>query len=312
MESVTVEIDLRLSTPNALSNEHFYTRGNRRRKEKQMVLDTLDATLERIQLNPDDYITVLIKRIGPVPLDDDNLVYSCKTVRDAIADWLNRNDNDPHIRWAYSEGVQRVEAIIPAHGKQPAKMGLRIWVEVSFFLSKEILRKPEIFTARMDPIEDLPCKDDIPPWEHPEPVIKWDTPASKVKVLNRIPRLGGTKMRTPTELVLIHKRHPAVGDYVQSYVEWNIRHGPWRSRGVAFRLEEIPHIVPTLQAFYEANKSRLQPVTLPPIASAPTQTEPLPTPIAPVGGQGGVAEQAHPAQQPLGPDPSRINSSDAS
>jgi hypothetical protein len=33
--------------------------------------------------------------------DGDNLQSGCKAVRDAIAHWIGRNDNDPTVRWYY-------------------------------------------------------------------------------------------------------------------------------------------------------------------------------------------------------------------
>jgi hypothetical protein len=47
--------------------------------------------------------TVTITRIGPKELDGDNLLSSCKAVRDGIADRLGVKDNDPRVTWLYAQ-----------------------------------------------------------------------------------------------------------------------------------------------------------------------------------------------------------------
>jgi len=51
----------------------------------------------------DGEIDVWLVRIAPRVLDDDNLRGALKGVRDAVADWLGRNDNDQHIHWRYAQ-----------------------------------------------------------------------------------------------------------------------------------------------------------------------------------------------------------------
>ena len=48
--------------------------------------------------------TVTLTRISPRPLDaHDNLPSSMKKIVDCIADWLDLNDNDPMVTWAYAQ-----------------------------------------------------------------------------------------------------------------------------------------------------------------------------------------------------------------
>lgn len=48
-------------------------------------------------------VTVLLRRIGPRMLDDDNLVASLKSDRDGIADALGMKDNDKRLVWKYAQ-----------------------------------------------------------------------------------------------------------------------------------------------------------------------------------------------------------------
>lgn len=46
---------------------------------------------------------VVMTRIAPRNLDDDNLRGALKAVRDGVADWLGVKDNDPRVRWQYAQ-----------------------------------------------------------------------------------------------------------------------------------------------------------------------------------------------------------------
>lgn len=46
---------------------------------------------------------VILTRIGPQSMDDDNLRSAFKAVRDGIADRLGIQDNDPRVTWWYSQ-----------------------------------------------------------------------------------------------------------------------------------------------------------------------------------------------------------------
>lgn len=48
-------------------------------------------------------VHVVIIRRGPKPLDDDNLAFAYKGLRDAIAWSLDVDDADPRIKWNYSQ-----------------------------------------------------------------------------------------------------------------------------------------------------------------------------------------------------------------
>lgn len=57
--------------------------------------------------------TVLLARIAPRQLDDDNLRGALKACRDGAADALGVKDNDPRVVWAYDQrkGAPREYAV---------------------------------------------------------------------------------------------------------------------------------------------------------------------------------------------------------
>lgn len=48
-------------------------------------------------------MVVKLTRVAPRELDDDNLVASCKAVRDQIAAELDVDDRDKRIKWEYAQ-----------------------------------------------------------------------------------------------------------------------------------------------------------------------------------------------------------------
>lgn len=58
-------------------------------------------------------VVVTLIRIAARALDDDNLAYSFKAVRDGVADGLGVRDNDPRVTWRYAQAK-------PAKGAPPA------------------------------------------------------------------------------------------------------------------------------------------------------------------------------------------------
>lgn len=58
-------------------------------------------------------LTVLLVRISPRALDDDNLRGALKSTRDAVAGFLGINDRDPRVRWDYTQrtGAVREQAV---------------------------------------------------------------------------------------------------------------------------------------------------------------------------------------------------------
>lgn len=52
---------------------------------------------------PKPPLVVLITRIGPRKLDDDNLASACKYVRDEIARIIGLDDGSPLYTWQYAQ-----------------------------------------------------------------------------------------------------------------------------------------------------------------------------------------------------------------
>lgn len=48
-------------------------------------------------------VTVTLVRVGPRALDDDNLAYAFKAIRDGVADALGVKDHDARVTWAYAQ-----------------------------------------------------------------------------------------------------------------------------------------------------------------------------------------------------------------
>jgi hypothetical protein len=57
--------------------------------------------VQRIPVDPPCVVT--LTRIGPKPLDGDNLQSAFKTVRDQIASLLRVDDADPRVEWRYGQ-----------------------------------------------------------------------------------------------------------------------------------------------------------------------------------------------------------------
>lgn len=72
-------------------------------------------------------LRVLLTRIAPRALDDDNLRGALKAVRDGVADALGVDDRDPGVTWAYAQrrGGKGVYAVEIAVGEREAASGLR-------------------------------------------------------------------------------------------------------------------------------------------------------------------------------------------
>jgi hypothetical protein len=87
--------------------EHPMARHKRVQLEKDHIAWEL-AQHERTHGKPAIPCTVLLMRCGPTNgLDDDNLVSSLKSVRDAVAKWLGVDDRDrQRVRYRYAQRRQ--------------------------------------------------------------------------------------------------------------------------------------------------------------------------------------------------------------
>lgn len=81
--------------------EHWGARKNRRGHQRQTTHDDIKSALSVVPKLP---VTVLLLRMAPRKLDDDNLRGALKAVRDGVADWLGVDDGSPLITWEYGQG----------------------------------------------------------------------------------------------------------------------------------------------------------------------------------------------------------------
>ena len=94
-------IDGLRTVPGMNSREHYMSRFRRVRDEKERVGWELKRLLEK----PPVPCVVTLTRLAPSNgLDDDNLVGSLKSVRDAVADWIGVDDKDrATVRYEYAQ-----------------------------------------------------------------------------------------------------------------------------------------------------------------------------------------------------------------
>jgi len=95
---VKVIVPIRIeSTPNL--RESWQKRSKRAREHKHHTYWALKATRASYMLP----CMVTLTRIAPRTLDSDNNVAGLKSARDGVALWLNADDADPRIEWAYRQ-----------------------------------------------------------------------------------------------------------------------------------------------------------------------------------------------------------------
>ena len=56
-----------------------------------------------VRTRPEPPVTVLLVRVAPRELDDDNATECFKSIRDEIAAWFGVDDADPRITWKYGQ-----------------------------------------------------------------------------------------------------------------------------------------------------------------------------------------------------------------
>lgn len=95
-----VTIPFRLSSPGNGSQKDWRTKAKQRATQRRVVA----AVLRERQPLPSTPVVVTLTRVGPRPLDDDNLAASFKSVRDEVASALGCGDSlkDP-IKWVYEQ-----------------------------------------------------------------------------------------------------------------------------------------------------------------------------------------------------------------
>lgn len=100
MTPITVIIPLR-TAPGQNAREHHMVRAKRVKAERHAIAWAINSKPSPPDGMP---VTVLLTRLAPgMGLDGDNLQGAMKAIRDQVAVWLRRDDNDPSINWQYAQ-----------------------------------------------------------------------------------------------------------------------------------------------------------------------------------------------------------------
>lgn len=106
-----VLIAYKLGSPaNAQRGSSRLVQARRKAQERRLGMLAVSGNRDAVPVLP---VTVTIVRIAPRALDDDNLAYAAKAIRDGVADALGVRDNDPRVSWRYAQEK-------PARGAAPA------------------------------------------------------------------------------------------------------------------------------------------------------------------------------------------------
>lgn len=107
-EAMRVRIPLQLKR-GLNSREHHMARHRRVLKEREAVSWAFKPRSAKAQLaedrgrNPDNRWVVVLTRLSPGRLDDDNLAGAFKAVRDQVADELGLDDGDERLKFLYAQ-----------------------------------------------------------------------------------------------------------------------------------------------------------------------------------------------------------------
>lgn len=77
-----------------------------KKRQRRRVREAMKGTTP-----PRPPMVVIITRLGPRRLDDDNLAASCKYIRDQIAEEVGLDDGSPLYTWVYLQRVSKTCAV---------------------------------------------------------------------------------------------------------------------------------------------------------------------------------------------------------
>jgi hypothetical protein len=93
LASVTVPVR---TVSEANQRDTWFMKAGRAQGQRGAVALSLRAKAGKPPLGP---LHVVLTRLAPGTLDDDNLASSLKACRDGCADWLGIDDRDPRVSW---------------------------------------------------------------------------------------------------------------------------------------------------------------------------------------------------------------------
>lgn len=123
---VTVDVDIRVLSPNALHREYYRTRYQRRRREVQATI----LAFRGVALPPGPWVVRFV-RVGVNLFDSDAVPFACKTIRDTVAHLLGVTDGptDDRVHWRYGQAKARHPVVTRVGGR--TKTTFRSWVRVT-------------------------------------------------------------------------------------------------------------------------------------------------------------------------------------
>lgn len=79
--------------------EHWRSAASRKASHRASARMALEWTFNAVK----PPCTIILTRIAPRDLDDDNLASGFKAFRDGVADWLGIDDGDKRLTWRYAQ-----------------------------------------------------------------------------------------------------------------------------------------------------------------------------------------------------------------
>lgn len=96
--------------------EHWATKAKRVKMQREAGFLLVSSEPELLDicsgLKAGSKYCVTFHRVGKRLLDDDNLAYAFKAVRDGVAQALLVNDNHPGVQWAYEQSTGKHCSIV--------------------------------------------------------------------------------------------------------------------------------------------------------------------------------------------------------
>jgi hypothetical protein len=122
----SVEVDHPVVSLNRLSNEHYFIRARRRRKEQEAPLLALSPwRAPKVPLADGAWIVIRLVRLASRAADDDAVPGMFKSVRDALCEkWLGISDSPKalaraRVRFEYGQEVRRVPMFYGRYSRVP-------------------------------------------------------------------------------------------------------------------------------------------------------------------------------------------------
>lgn len=85
------------------AREHWRARAKRAKEQRTHGRLMVGGSIESLFKQIDGPIFIRFVRVAPRPLDDDNLAFAFKCIRDGVADAFGVADNHPRIHWEYAQ-----------------------------------------------------------------------------------------------------------------------------------------------------------------------------------------------------------------